>query len=269
LAPGPAQLAPLAESAAVVAEAEPVREPPPGVHMPGPSPWPFFAPIALAVIFFGLIFSPFLIIGGVVLGVISAAGWLRDANREWRSTDEFGHAVPATRDPVRAWPRRLVPVFGAIIALSLVLALLPAFGGWLGTLRPAEATPTALAVPPKPEISASSATSFDTKTLIVPAGRPFELVFHNRDEGVPHNVKITDNSSQTTTLFDGEVINGIEDITYSVPDIETGDYYFLCKVHPNMNGTVQARQETGQGGGPPGPPVPGEPGGSGAPSAAP
>ena len=42
-------------------------EPPPGVHMPGPSPWPFFAPIAMAVMLFGVIFSSVLILGGLIL----------------------------------------------------------------------------------------------------------------------------------------------------------------------------------------------------------
>src|SRR5215213_2467920 len=98
---------------------------PEGVHLPGPSPWPFFAPVAIAVVFLGLIFNPFLIVGGIVMGVIAAGGWLRDANREWRSTDRVGHAVPATMEGREAWPRRLVPLYGAVFAISLLLAFLP------------------------------------------------------------------------------------------------------------------------------------------------
>jgi plastocyanin len=261
--PVPAQLALVPVSAPSMAEIEP----PPGVHMPGPSPWPFFAPIALAIIFFGLIFSPFLIIGGVVLGAVAAAGWLRDANREWRSTENVGHAVPATLDPDQAWPRRVVRLFKWVIVVSLVLALLPALGNWLGSLRPAAASPTPLAVPAKPEIAASTAASFETKTLIVPAGRPFELVFHNKQAGTPHDVVIANGPDRAIDFFDGQVVTGVADVTYQVPALQPGDYYFLCKVHPNMNGSVQARPETGPGGEGEGPS--GRPGGSPAPGASP
>jgi plastocyanin len=223
--------------------------------MPGPSPWPFFAPIGIALAFYGLIFNPFLIVGGVALGVIAAIGWLRDANREWRSTEVVGHAVPTYVDPVQAWPRRLVPVFAVVIAVSVTLAVLPTLGGLLATLRPAEATPTPLVVPAVPEIAASNATSFETKTLITPAGRPFELVFHNREDGVPHNVMIANGPDRATVSFDGEIIDGPADITYQVPALDPGDYYFLCKVHPNMNGTLKAMPETSPGGGPSGSPA--------------
>jgi hypothetical protein len=131
-------------------------EPPAGVHMPGPSPWPFFVPIAATVMLFGAIFSSALIIGGLILGLIAAGGWLRDATREYKSTEEFGHAVPATRDPAKAWPSRLVPIFAAVIAISLLAALAPIGLSYLNGLTPPSAGPTALAVPAVPEISASS-----------------------------------------------------------------------------------------------------------------
>lgn len=252
----PAEHALVATGGTAVIAAQQEREPPPGVHLPGPSPWPFFAPIALMVMFYGVIFSPALMFGGIVLGIIAAAGWLIDANREYNSTEAIGHAVPRTRDPRAAWPRRLVRVYFWVIVVSLVIAGLPAIGNFFAGLAPAPAGPTAVAVPAKPEISASSAVSFDTKTLIVPAGRPFELVFHNKNDGVPHNVEIANGPDLATTYFAGERITGVADITYQVPQLAPGNYYFLCIVHPNMNGTVQALPETGPGGGPSGPPAP-------------
>ena len=48
LAPGTRRLGAGGHGAAERTEAA-YPEPPPGVHMPGPSPWPFFAPIAMAV----------------------------------------------------------------------------------------------------------------------------------------------------------------------------------------------------------------------------
>jgi plastocyanin len=234
-----------ASAVMVVPEAAQPPELPPGVHLPEPSPWPFFAPIALTVMFLGFIFSSVLIIGGLILGVIAAVGWYLDAGREYFSTEESGHAVPRTHDPVRVWPRRLVPVFVAVIAISVLTTLAPVGIGWLNSLTPPEATPTSIAVPEVPEISASNAISFETKLLVVPAGRPFELVFNNNDPGIPHNVEIADSPERSTVFLDGEVINGIASITYQAPALTEGDYYFLCRIHPNMNGTLRALPETG------------------------
>jgi plastocyanin len=220
-------------------------EPPPGVHMPGPSPWPFFAPIAMAVMLYGVLFSAFLLVGGLILAVIAIAGWYLEAGREYRSTEAVGHAVPRTRDPYEAWPRRLVPVFVIVTVLAFGGALAPLGINWINSLAPAEATPTPLTVPAVPEIAADNAVSFDRSTLIVPAGRDFELIFHNNDEGVPHNVEIAESSARATKFLDGEIINGVASITYQVPALDEGDYYFLCAIHPNMNGTVNVRPETG------------------------
>jgi plastocyanin len=247
LRPGRAALVPVTEPEFVAVE------PPPGVHMPGPSPWPFFAPIAATLILFGFIFSSFLILGGIVLFFIAAAGWLRDAGHEYRSTETLGHAVPETRDPSKAWPRRLVPLFAVVIAMSVLATLAPIGLGYLNGLTPASAGPSSAPVPANPEISASSAISFDVSTLVVPAARPFQLTFANNHDGVPHNVEIK-TAADGETLFDGEEIAGVASVTYDVPAIPEGDYYFLCRIHPNMNGSLQSRPETGgpqPGGGPP------------------
>jgi plastocyanin len=228
--------------------------------MPGPSAWPFFAPIALALILFGLVFSAAMIVGGLILALIAAGGWLWDSMKEYKTIEELGHPEPQTRDPVKAWPRALVPIFAAVIALSFLVALAPIGLSYLNGLTPPSAGPTAVAVPAVPEISASTAISFETSTLIVPAGRPFDLVFHNKQAGVPHNVQIDDSSARTNTLFNGEHVTGVADITYHVPAIAAGDYYFLCEIHPNMNGTLKALPEAG---GPSGPGASGGPPASG------
>jgi hypothetical protein len=243
LAPGTHAIAALAAGGdSAVSEA--ALEPPVGVHLPGPSPWPFFAPLGLTLLLFGIILSPWLLLGGLLLSVIAAAGWYLEASHEYRSTEELGHAVPKTRDPARAWPRRLVPVYVGVAVVSVLLALSPLLFDWLGSLAPAEPGETPVAVPAVPEITARTAVSFETSRLVVPCCRPFELIFHNEQAGVPHDVMISDGPERATVYFDGEIINGPETITYQVPALDEGDYYFLCTVHPNMNGTVEARPET-------------------------
>jgi plastocyanin len=227
------------------------KEPPPGVHMPGPSPWPFFVPIAATVLLYGFIFSAVLVVAGVILFLIAITGWYLEAGREYFSTEAVGHAVPVTRDPYKVWPRRLVPVFIGVIAISFAIVLAPIGLGALNSLTPPEATSKPIAVPAVPVISAKG-VKFDTANLIVPAGRPFKLTFNNNDAGVPHNVQI-DKADKSATLFDGEVINGVSTITYDVPALDPGSYYFLCKVHPNMNGTVTAAPESGAPAGAPAP----------------
>jgi len=88
---------------------KPVKgSPPPGVHLPGPSRWPFVAPIGAALLLFsfalppkdasGNATAPFnlqLLALGLIVTLIAIAGWLWDAMREWRATDhpETAHAV--------------------------------------------------------------------------------------------------------------------------------------------------------------------------------
>ena len=60
----------------------------------------------------------------------------------------------------------------------------------------------------------------------------------NDDIGVPHNISIFTDDSLSTELFGGELITGPSTIDYTIPPLEPGEYYFLCIVHPNMNGTV-------------------------------
>jgi hypothetical protein len=151
-----------------------------------------------------------------------------------------------------------VPVFATVIAGSIALALLPIGLAFLGNLAPGPAEPTPVAVPEQPEIFAFNSMSFDRQELIVPAARDFELVFHNEEANVPHNVDIADSSARTTLYLEGEIFNGVETMVYQVPALEEGDYYFLCRVHPNMNGTVRALPESGDPGTPGGEPGEGE-----------
>jgi len=109
--------------------------PPDGMHLPGPSAWPFLAPLGLFFMVAGLIFGPALIVGGLVMAAIASIGWLVDAGRELKDVEAHGHPTQADRDPERAWPRRLMPVYVLVGGLALLITLAP----WLISLLPGSA----------------------------------------------------------------------------------------------------------------------------------
>jgi hypothetical protein len=106
--------------------------PPAGLHLPGPSAWPFLAPVGLLFMVGGLIFGPALLLGGLVMAAIAVIGWLGDANKELEDVEEHGHPSQADRDPEKAWPHRLIPVYFIVGGLAIAITLLP----WLLSLLP-------------------------------------------------------------------------------------------------------------------------------------
>ena len=86
----------------------------------------------------------------------------------------------------------------------------------------------------------AQALKFDRSQLDVPAGRPFQLLFENR-ESAPHNVRIFDEGGVDQPLFNGETFGGPGARTYEVPSLPAGTHKFRCDVHPEMAGTVNAR----------------------------
>ena len=106
--------------------------PPEGMHLPGPSAWPLLAPAGLLFLASGLVFGAAMFIGGAIMAAIAVMGWLLDANRELEDIEEHGHPTQADRDPEKAWPRRLIPVYFVVGALAIGWTLLP----WLFSLLP-------------------------------------------------------------------------------------------------------------------------------------
>ena len=124
------------------------------------------------------------------------------------------------------------------------------------------AAPTPLPSPAAPPIVATcepdgttlevtaSGTSFDTDCLAAPADEPFEILFNNQDQGLPHNVAIYTDSSAAEVLFQGETFAGPDEQTYQVDPLQAGDFFFRCDVHPTqMTGTFVVAEEGGGGGG--------------------
>jgi plastocyanin len=78
---------------------------------------------------------------------------------------------------------------------------------------------------------------FDKDCLAVAANQAFTIDFNNLDRGIPHNVAIYEDDTARKTLFKGELIDGPNKITYSVPALPAGRFFFRCDPHPDMNGT--------------------------------
>jgi plastocyanin len=77
---------------------------------------------------------------------------------------------------------------------------------------------------------------FNTDELTLSAGEETEIEFSNADS-VQHNISIYQEEGGER-LFEGQVIGGGAETTYSIPPLEKGELYFQCDLHPNMNGTV-------------------------------
>ena len=85
-----------------------------------------------------------------------------------------------------------------------------------------------------------SATSlqFSSDEIVLPAGEESALAFANEDSSsIQHNVAIYEEEGGAE-LFVGDVIPGGQQVTYDVPPLDKGEYYFQCDVHPGMKGTV-------------------------------
>ena len=261
---GDAALSPCSRGAALSPSRSSSRvEPPPGVHMPGPSPWPFFVPIAVTLMLFGLIFSaradrrrpdPCAHRCRRV-----AAGLRCTSTRRPRSsaTPSRRHATHTRRGPSASC--RSSP---CVIAISLLIAL----------------APVGPELPQRPHAAVGRTNCRGGAGGARDQRQHSHLVRHQHIWSCPPAGRSTSCSTTTrpacrttsrsrtrprlaTFLFHGERITGVAQITYHVPAIAEGDYYFLCEVHLNMNGTLQSRPEAG---GPPGGPA-----GSGAPSGPP
>jgi cytochrome c oxidase subunit II len=86
--------------------------------------------------------------------------------------------------------------------------------------------------------------AFDVECIEVPASGTTQLVFDNKDPGVPHNIEVFTDQSATTRVAGatgpGDVITGVASTTYQISGLKPGEYFFRCDVHPTqMVGTLK------------------------------
>lgn len=122
-------------------------------------------------------------------------------------------------------------------ALALLLAAALATAGCGGAALGYDQAPASLD-PASPKLGAIG-LAFDRAELAVSAGRPFILVFENR-EAVAHNVSLYTDSSRRDRRFEGVLFGGPATRWYPVPALAPGTYVFLCDLHPSMTGRLVA-----------------------------
>jgi plastocyanin len=87
-----------------------------------------------------------------------------------------------------------------------------------------------------------------TDRVVFDANAPVELEFDNQDPGVGHNVQIFDGPDDSApSLFNGAPITGPATTTYRIAPMAPGEYFFICRLHPNtaMQGTVTVEEGAG------------------------
>ena len=78
--------------------------------------------------------------------------------------------------------------------------------------------------------------AFDASVIQAPAGAAFTISFTNNDSA-PHNVSVytEEGGDQIAT---SDPVNEGETLEVEVPAQDAGEYFFVCDIHPDMNGTI-------------------------------
>ena len=121
---------------------------------------------------------------------------------------------------------------------ALVLAAVLMFTGCRTAAGGVPGGPSAPGAPPDAPRIVADRLAFDLSELSVEAGRPWALVFENR-EAAPHYVAIS--ASDGAPVFEGHVFSGPATVVYEVPALAAGRYAFRCDLHPDMAGVIDAR----------------------------
>ena len=175
-----------------------------------------------------------------------------DRDNRPRRAVHSGYRVPARPPAITKGPATdasCAPVSIATLSLVLIAACTTASAGWTYVPAPSmtpipstagSAEPSASGGDNVVQISALG-IKYEQSSVTVKADTSFQIAFDNKDAGVPHNVSIHQGDATGAELFKGEIFNGVETRTYTVPPLDAGSYAFVCTVHPTMIGTLTAQ----------------------------
>lgn len=183
--------------------------------------------------------------GALMLAAVAAAGIL------------FTVSISSAQDRLGA-PRRAVVLFAAALPILAGVAIAT---GILGDVadddRMINVKPLLVIPDDAPVIAAIDSLDFCLGDPcqpievweVTPSAETERLVFvfDNREVGVQHNVAITDLAGDagapeagSTTFLSSTLVPGPAVVPYMSPDLTWDDlpeeWYFLCAIHPNMNG---------------------------------
>ena len=119
----------------------------------------------------------------------------------------------------------------SLVALA-ILVLAACSAGSSGQAAASSIDPNALTITAKD-------LKFSTSALSAPADQPFQIAFDNQ-ESAPHNIAIYRDGSASEKLFGSDPFSGPAVVTYDVPALSAGTYFFRCDVHPEMAGELTA-----------------------------
>ena len=124
-----------------------------------------------------------------------------------------------------------------IIALGLLLVACSTAGE---TIAPGESADssgggTVAVVDGVVELTAAD-LSFDASVIQAPAGEAFTIRFTN-DDSAPHNVAVYVEEGGDEIVL-GDIIDPGQSVDVEVPALDAGEYFFVCDLHPEMNGVV-------------------------------
>jgi plastocyanin len=130
---------------------------------------------------------------------------------------------------------------GALLTLTLTMGLaLAACSTDSGTSPSAPATASEAPASGDGDattVSISAADmAFDVNSMTATTGGPIVVTFTNNDT-VPHNFSVyTEEGGEA--IAQGEIINEGATDEVDLGELEPGTYYFVCDLHPEMNGTL-------------------------------
>lgn len=171
----------------------------------------------------------------IVLAILMAAGVLLSVS------------LAASQDDLD--PRRraaVVAAGGTPVLIGVLVAL--GLGGIPADQLNINREPIQVVPEGAPVIAAENAQTFcnprdgecqPTMQMTLPAGQETTVVFENNDTGVPHNWTLRPSQDSSESLAATSDGTGPAQLVATVPaDLEPGDYYFLCTIHPAMQGTA-------------------------------